>query len=318
MAKPLTREILGHSEEIVALKNLIAKIAPSPATVLVRGESGTGKELVARAIHEWSLVATGPFVAVNCGAIPENLIESELFGHKKGSFTGAIQDKPGLFEVAENGTLFLDEVGELPLSLQVKLLRALQDKTIRRVGANESIKINCRLVTATNKNLEKAIKRGEFREDLYYRLNVIQIDAPPLRVRGDDVLHLAQVFLETFSKKMGKTDLGFSDSVRAVLRAYSWPGNVRQLENVIERGVALASGFLIDTDVLPPELTAPVTLPLDVWDYEVDTRDSQWSAKTEVQNFKAFLKSKALEVSEGSERQARDRLKLTAEEWKKW
>jgi two-component system response regulator PilR (NtrC family) len=250
----IKRPILGKSQEIRALKQMISRVAPSNANVLVIGESGTGKELVARAIHELSAVKSGPFVAVNCGAIPETLIESELFGHKKGSFTGAIADKPGLFETADGGTLFLDEIGELPLSMQVKLLRALQDRAIRRVGGNENIKIEVRIVAATNKNLEEATKNGTFREDLYYRLNVILLETPPLRNRAGDVEELLQVFFERFNTKQNRGLAGISPEAMQVLMAYRWPGNIRELENVMERVVTLESSQKIEVATLPTEM----------------------------------------------------------------
>ncbi|NDF14311.1 hypothetical protein EB061_03180 [bacterium] len=250
----IKRPILGNSPEIRALKQMISRVAPSNASVLVIGESGTGKELVARAIHELSAVRGGPFVAVNCGAIPESLIESELFGHKKGSFTGAIADKPGLFETADGGTLFLDEIGELPLSMQVKLLRALQDRVIRRVGGNESIKIDVRIVSATNKNLEEAAKKGTFREDLYYRLNVILIETPPLRKRAGDVEELLRVFFARFNEKQKRGLSGIAPEAMQVLAAYHWPGNIRELENVMERVVTLESSGRIEVTTLPVEM----------------------------------------------------------------
>jgi len=218
---------------------MIERVAPTKSSVLIIGESGTGKELVARELHDQSDLKTRPFIPVNCGAIPETLIESEMFGHKKGSFTGAVADKPGLFEAAHGGTLFLDEVGELPLTMQVKLLRALQERVIRRVGSNDDIKVDVRIVAATNRDLENAVKQGRFREDLYYRLNVILLETPALRDRKGDVPLLAKHFLEKFSKKFSKPMAGFEDDALAAIEKHSWPGNVRELENVIERAVAL-------------------------------------------------------------------------------
>ena len=254
----IKRPILGNSPEIRILKQMITKVAPSNANVLVIGESGTGKELVARAIHELSQVHQGPFVAVNCGAIPESLIESELFGHKKGSFTGAIADKPGLFESANGGTLFLDEIGELPLSMQVKLLRALQDRAVRRVGGNETIKIDVRIVAATNRNLEDAVKKGTFREDLYYRLNVILLETPPLRNRTGDIEELLVVFFRRFNEKQSRNLEGISPEAMQVLTAYRWPGNIRELENVMERVVTLESSSKIEVATLPSEMVHAV------------------------------------------------------------
>jgi two-component system response regulator PilR (NtrC family) len=250
----LKRPILGKSSQVDALKKMILRVAPSKTSVLITGESGTGKELVARAIHELSPVVDGPFIAVNCGAIPETLIESELFGHKKGSFTGAINDKPGLFEAADGGTLFLDEIGELPLTMQVKLLRALQDRAIRRVGGNETIKIDVRIVSATNRNLEEAAKKGTFREDLFYRLNVIMLETPPLRERTGDIEELATIFLNKFNDKQKRGLEGFTPEALAIILTHRWPGNVRELENVMERVVTLETGKKIQVMTLPPEM----------------------------------------------------------------
>jgi len=248
--------ILGKSRQVEQLKKMIERVAPTKSSVLIIGESGTGKELVARELHDQSELKTRPFVPVNCGAIPETLIESELFGHKKGSFTGAVADKPGLFEAAHGGTLFLDEVGEIPLSMQVKLLRALQERVIRRVGSNDDIKIDVRIIAATNRNLENAVKQGTFREDLYYRLNVILLETPPLRDRKGDVTLLAESFLKKFCKKFSKELEGFEPEALAALEAHSWPGNVRELENVIERAVALEGSPKISMSSLEGVLVA--------------------------------------------------------------
>ncbi len=243
--------IIGESKLIQSMIDMISKVAPTQTSVLIIGESGTGKELVARMIHEKSQASSQPFVPVNCGAIPENLIESELFGHTKGSFTGAVNDKRGLFEVANQGTLFLDEIGELPLSMQVKLLRALQEKTIRKVGGNDDIRVNTRILAATNRNLEDRVKRGEFREDLYYRLNVIQIKTPPLRERKEDIPILADTFLSRCASRLNKKIQSYSSEAMSALKNYPWPGNVRELENVVERSVALEGGDEISLDSLP-------------------------------------------------------------------
>jgi len=250
----IKRPILGKSPQVFALKKMIERVAPSKTNILIIGESGTGKELVARALHELSPVKDGPFVAVNCGAIPESLIESELFGHKKGSFTGAIADKQGLFEVADGGTLFLDEIGELPLTMQVKLLRALQDRAVRRVGGNETIKIDVRIVAATNKNLEEGVKKGSFREDLYYRLNVIMLETPPLRERVGDIEELAEVFYKKFNEKQKRNLEGFTPEALEVILSHRWPGNIRELENVMERVVTLEGTKKIQVSTLPPEI----------------------------------------------------------------
>jgi two-component system response regulator PilR (NtrC family) len=231
--------IIGESKALRDLLKMMERIASTTSNVLVIGESGTGKELVARQLHDWSDRAKKAFVAVNCGAIPENLIESELFGHKRGSFTGAVADKPGLFEVASGGTLFLDEIGELPLSMQVKLLRAIQSRTIRRVGGNDDQKIDVRLIAATNRNLEKMVAEGTFREDLYYRLNVLMLTTPPLRERVEDIPILVEHFFRKCAAKFGKELQGVTPDAMRALESYSWPGNVRELENQVERAVAL-------------------------------------------------------------------------------
>lgn len=237
------KPILGQSKAVHELLKWIAKVAAAKTNVLVIGESGTGKELVARMIHDTGPLKDKAFVPVNCGAIPANLIESELFGHKRGSFTGAVNDKDGLFQVAHGGTLFLDEVGELPLALQVKLLRAIQERTIRKVGGTDDVKVDVRIIAATNRDLEAAVRQGTFREDLYYRLNVIQLKTPPLREREGDVRLLADHFLKRFSERSGRKVEGFTDEAWAALDAHTWPGNVRELENVIERAVTLAAAL---------------------------------------------------------------------------
>ena len=249
-------KILGESSAVKSLLSLIGKVASTKTNLLVIGESGTGKELVARMVHESGPLKDKPFIPVNCGAIPENLIESEMFGHKRGSFTGAIADKMGLFEAAHGGTLFLDEVGELPLSMQVKLLRALQERVIRRVGSTEDIRVDSRVIAATNRDLEAAVANGTFREDLYYRLNVILIKTPPLRERKGDVRILAESFLKRIAGRYGKPVCEFEDEAIAAIENYPWPGNVRELENTIERAVTLEPGDRISFLSLPPSLIA--------------------------------------------------------------
>ena len=247
----ITRPILGESLAVKNLIKLIERISNSKINALVVGESGTGKELVARMLHEFGPLKTKPFVPVNCGAIPENLIESEMFGHKRGSFTGAVADKMGLFEAANGGTLFLDEVGELPLSMQVKLLRAIQDHTVRMVGGTQDIKVDVRIIAATNRNLEDAVASKTFREDLYYRLNVVQIRTPPLREREKDIELLADVFLKKFNDKQGKKLSGYDPEVIKAFYFYKWPGNIREFENVIERAVTLENSTKITLQALP-------------------------------------------------------------------
>ncbi len=251
------RSMIGTSAAMQAVHDLISQVAATKTNVLVSGESGTGKELVARGVHEQSARSDGPFVAVNCGAIPENLLESELFGHVKGAFTGAVQNKPGLFEAAEAGTLLLDEIGEMPQALQVKLLRAIQEKQIRRVGGSADHAIDVRIVAATNRDLREEAAAGRFREDLYYRLNVIQITIPPLRERMEDVPLLVQHFAEKFAAEQGRSVPVFSDAALQRIGAYSFPGNVRELENTIERAVALTRGDEVGEDVLPAALLEP-------------------------------------------------------------
>jgi two-component system response regulator PilR (NtrC family) len=251
------RVLIGTSAAMQRVYDLMAQVAPTRTSVLVTGESGTGKELVARGIHELSERRERAFVAVNCGAIPENLLESELFGHVKGSFTGAVSNKPGLFEVAHGGTLFLDEVGELPQTLQVKLLRALQEKQVRRVGGNADTAVDVRIIAATNRDLHADSQAGRFREDLYYRLNVIQLTLPPLRERMEDVPLLAQHFLEKFAREQGRAPCRLSDAALERIQGHDFPGNVRELENTIERAVALCRGEEIGAELLPAALLVP-------------------------------------------------------------
>ena len=237
--------MIGRSKEMHKVYSLIRKVADTPANVLILGESGTGKELVARAVHENSSRKNKPFVAINCGGIPENLLESELFGYMKGSFTGAFADRAGLFEVARGGTIFLDEIAELPVVLQVKLLRVVQEKTIRRIGGSEDIKTDVRIISATNQDLEEKVKQGEFREDLYFRLNVIPIHIPPLRKRREDIPLLVQYFIEKYANEFGKEVKRISTYALELLMHYPFPGNIRELENIIERSVALESSSII-------------------------------------------------------------------------
>ncbi len=246
----------GEHPKMREVFRVITKVAPSNSTVLIVGESGTGKELIARAIHEGSPRRDNPFIAINCAAIPETLIESELFGHEKGSFTGANTREIGIFEAANDGTVFLDEIGEMNVAMQAKLLRAIQEKEIRRVGGKANIGLDVRLISATNKDLEQAIKKGTFREDLFYRLNVIRVNLPPLRERGSDIKTLAEFFLEKYSKEAGIAMAGISKQALKLLVNYRWPGNVRQLESVIERSILMAESNYIEPDDLPTEITA--------------------------------------------------------------
>ncbi|WP_150301415.1 sigma-54-dependent transcriptional regulator [Pseudomonas profundi] len=246
--------IIGSSPSMQTLFKRIGKVAPTDSTVLIQGESGTGKELVARALHEHSRRIKAPMISVNCAAIPETLIESELFGHEKGSFTGATAGRTGLVEAADGGTLFLDEIGELPLEAQARLLRVLQEGEIRRVGSVQSHKVDVRLVAATHRDLKTLARQGLFREDLYYRLNVIELRLPPLRERGDDVMLIAEALLRRAARKMGLSGLHFSREASESIRLYNWPGNVRELENAIERAAILCDEDEISTDLLGIEL----------------------------------------------------------------
>jgi two-component system response regulator HydG len=248
---PGASPILGESPAMMAVGEIVARVADTEVSVLVAGESGSGKELVARALHARSRRATGPFVAVNSAAIPEALIESEFFGHAKGAFTDARAARPGLFAQAHGGTLFLDEIGELPLALQPKLLRVLQERVVRPVGGTEEVPCDVRLVTATNRDLEHAVRRSEFRDDLYFRINVVRIDVPPLRDRGNDVLALAQHFLTRCAAATGKPVVGLSPAVAHCLLRHPWPGNVRELQNCMERAVVFARYDEIVVDDLP-------------------------------------------------------------------
>jgi two-component system response regulator PilR (NtrC family) len=250
-------EILGHSPAIEEVRALVEKVAPTRTTVLVVGESGTGKEVVARAIHDGGEGRSQPFVAINCGAIPAGLIESELFGHEKGSFTGAVDAKAGLFEVAGSGTLFLDEIAELPPGLQVKILRALQERRVRRVGGSADIVVSARIIAATNRELTEEVAAGRFREDLFYRLNVIQIRMPPLRARREDIPIFVAQFLPRFAVESGRGELRLGAEAERRLCEYDYPGNVRELANVIERAVTLCEGPEIGVSDLPPALRVP-------------------------------------------------------------
>jgi two-component system response regulator PilR (NtrC family) len=269
-------QLVGQSEAMQKVFDVVRKVADSKSNVLICGESGTGKELVARAIHYNSARSSHPFVAVNCSAVPETLLESELFGHMKGSFTGAISNKAGLFEIANGGTVFLDEIGDTTPTIQVKLLRVIQEREFRRVGGSQDIKVDVRIVAATNKDLEKAVADGSFREDLYYRLDVIPIRLPPLRMRTGDIPLLVNHFLERFSKESGRPKPVISSEAMHVLLGHEWRGNVRELENLIERVVAFsAEGPVTDTDVCgwlhrPTTQSQQSAMPLDLTDEGLD------------------------------------------------
>jgi len=260
-------EIVGSSGALQKVLSLVSKVAPTEATVLVTGETGTGKELIARAIHRQSRRSSRAFVSVNCAAVPRDLIASELFGHEKGSFTGALQRRLGRFELAEGGTIFLDEVGELPLETQIALLRVLQEHEFERVGGTRSIRTNVRVIAATNRNLQVAIQAGTFRSDLFYRLNVFPIDMPPLRQRREDIPVLVEYFVDHCARKVRKNIQGITKESLDLLRAYSWPGNIRELQNVIERSVIMCEteNFSVDKTWLAQQpLATEPKIPLDL------------------------------------------------------
>ncbi|MGH9722710.1 MAG: sigma-54 interaction domain-containing protein [Bryobacteraceae bacterium] len=251
----IKHDMVGQSTRMLQVYGLIARVAPADATVLIHGESGTGKELAACAIHSNSRRAAGPFIAINCAALPENLLESELFGYMRGAFTGAVSDKKGKLELAAGGTLFLDEVGELSVGLQAKLLRALQEREFERVGGIRPVRVNVRILAATNTDLVAAIKSGSFRQDLYFRLNVVSLHMPPLRERREDILLLADSFVRKYSAQVTRNLLGFSTDAQAALLRYQWPGNVRELQNAIERAMVLGSTEMIEPEDLPAAVT---------------------------------------------------------------
>lgn len=285
------QNIIGKHPVMQEVFNIVRKIAPSTSTVLIYGESGTGKELIARAIHYNSNRKEGPFLALNCAAIPESLVENELFGHEKGSFTGAIGKEIGLFEAADKGSIFLDEIGDLSHPIQAKLLRALQQKEIRRIGGKEDRKVDVRAIAATNKNLLQEIKKGTFREDLYYRLNVITLQLPPLRERGSDIPELVNHFLARFNRESGKNIKGVSREALQFLLNYYWPGNVRQLEGVMERAVLLCEKEIIDLDDFPREITR-TAYPLSEIDFDLPPEGFS------LEEFEKQLLIKAMEKSD--------------------
>ncbi|MFP4596624.1 MAG: sigma-54-dependent transcriptional regulator [Persicimonas sp.] len=301
-------EMLGNSKPMRQVFEMISRVADSQTTILISGESGTGKELVARAIHEHSARADKPFMPINCGAIPENLIESELFGHKKGSFTGASADKEGLFEAARGGTVFLDEVGELPQNTQVKLLRVLQERKVKPVGGAHEVDADCRVLAATNRDLREEVAEGRFREDLYYRLNVIPIELPPLRARQGDVKLLIEHFVEQFAERMGADIAGVDSDAMRVLLNYPYPGNVRELQNIIERAVTLTRGEMITTEVLPPHLQeesfSRMAEELEVTEDGIDLEGL-------VEQLERSLINKALERADGVKKDAAELLGIS-------
>ena len=300
--------IIGKSGVIAEVFDTIRKIADSPSTAMVTGESGTGKELVARAIHFNSFRRDKPFVSVNCGAIPEGLMESELFGHVRGAFTGAVSNKVGLFSAAEGGTLFLDEITEIPALLQVKLLRAIQVREIRRVGDTKDIKTDVRLIAASNRDLEEAVAEGILREDLFYRLNVIPIQLPPLRERREDIPLLVAHFLQKFSKELGKDVRGVTPEAMAVLERYRWPGNIRELENVLERAIVLGAGDMLGIDSLPESVRRE--RPVKGLD-SVDLPEDGLDLEATLDAIESRYLQRALDRTGGVQTKAADLLKMT-------
>jgi two-component system response regulator AtoC len=302
--------IVFGSQKMREVMGLVAKVAGYKSTVLLLGESGTGKELVAKLVHERSPRAQGPFVAINCGAIPEQLLESELFGYVKGAFTDANRTKPGLVEEANGGTLFLDEVGDLPLMLQVKLLRFLQEEEFRRVGDTKGMQVDVRVIAATARDLSTMVEEGTFREDLFYRLNVLQIRIPPLRERKDDIALLCDHFIDKYRQRLKRDILGLTPDARRVLLAYDWPGNVRELENAIEQAMVLSDTETLNASAFPEKITAarPARAAAAVIDL-LDPNDL--SVKKATRTIEEFLIRKALEATKGNRTRAAELLDLS-------
>ena len=307
-AAPQKREVIAESGPMREVLNFVRRVAASEATtILLEGENGTGKDLVAKTLHYQSVRQAEPFIAVNCAAIPETLLESELFGYEKGAFTDARAQKRGIFELADRGTLFLDEVGEIPLMLQAKLLRVLEDQTFRRLGGLKDIKLDVRVVAATNKNLREAVKEGAFRQDLYFRLNVIQIIIPPLRERVEDIVPLTQFFIEHYNRKFKRNIEGVSDAAARLLVSHDWPGNVRELRNAIERAMILEESSHISTASLPIAITrpetgmyAPLPGPVEIPSDGLSLEDNERG-----------LLARALEKTSGNQTQAARLLRIT-------
>jgi two-component system response regulator PilR (NtrC family) len=301
--------IIGQSPKMVAMYELMEKVTPTKTNILITGESGTGKELVARAIHFNSPRKEKGFVTLNCGAIPENLLESELFGHMKGAFTGAMYNKRGLFEVADGGSIFLDEIGELPLSMQVKLLRVIQDTEFTRVGGTEQIKVDVRIISASNKDLEEAVREKKFREDLYYRLNVIQIKLPLLRERKEDIPLLAEHFIRKYTQELGKDVREISADAMKLLVNYDYPGNVRELQNIIERGIALEASNALTIENLNSYMDEQTGVKrIDDALFEIPTEGID--LETVVGNMEKDLLLKALQRAKGVKKKAAELLNI--------
>jgi len=305
---PEVPNFIGSSPAIRRILDMVPRLAATPSSVFITGESGTGKELLAQAIHAFSANAGGPFLSVNCGALPEGLLESELFGHVRGSFTGAVRDHKGLFVDAEGGTVLLDEVGELTPPMQVKLLRVLQEHRVRPVGSSREVEVNARVVAATNRDLEQAVKDGDFREDLYYRLNVLHIHLPPLRQRAEDLPDLARHFLERTCENFGLPAKRLTPDALRVLQAYTWPGNVRELENVIERTVALEATEMISSGSLPEHLGGSPTGPQVE---HVGLPEEGLDIDEYLDNMRRSLMRQALEQTGGHQKKASELLRMS-------
>ncbi|KUG24474.1 type iv fimbriae expression regulatory protein pilr [hydrocarbon metagenome] len=299
--------MIGTNREMVKIFATIKKVSDTLANILILGESGTGKELVARAIHENSSRCKKPFVAINSGGIPENLLESELFGYMKGSFTGAYADKPGFFEMARGGTVFLDEIGELSPALQVKLLRVVQERTFRRIGGSEDIKVDVRIISATNQNLKDKVRKGEFREDLYYRLNVIPIHLTPLRDRKEDIPLLINYFIRKYAQMFGKEIRDISSYAMELLTNYAFPGNIRELENIIERSVAMESSNII----LPESLTLNPELSAGAPKFDIEITNKGIDLNAELAKIEKIIIEKALQKTNGSKVKAAELLNVS-------
>ncbi len=308
----------GISEKIRKVQALVGKVALADTTVLISGESGTGKEVVARLIHRYSERSRGPFVPINCGALPENLLESELFGYEKGAFTGAAGTKRGLFEEAHGGVIFLDEITELPLSLQVKLLRVLQERRIRRLGANDERPVDVRVIGATNRNLREQVEGGRFREDLFYRLNILQIEMPPLRERPEDLPVLAEHFLARSAKRLGKPVMSLSAEALVVIQRYAWKGNVRELENFIERCVALNSGGAIGVELLPEAMVREIPQAREADRSTCTIPPQGFDVEAYMAALKGFILHQALERCDGNRTRAARLLGMSFRAYRYW
>jgi len=303
--------IVGKNQKMLEIFEMIDTISQTDSTVLIIGESGTGKELISKAIHNKSERSGCKFVSINCGALPENLLESELFGHTRGAFTDAHKDKKGLFEVADKGTLFLDEIGEMSPKMQVKLLRALQERKVRKVGGSQEIEVDVRIISATNKDLTESIKNGEFRTDLFYRLNVISINVPPLRERKDDIPLLLEYFLRIFNKKFNRQIEGFEKDALDIVINYTWPGNIRELENVIERAVALEKGAFIGIKSLPSDLVYNIS-ETEVMPSNIDAllKDEHFDFQEYIDDISRRIILKAFLSNDSNMKKTAEKLKL--------